>query len=128
MNLPGHGPGLPVGQQPFPLPPFGRARQLLGQPQELDVRQGYHLAARTPTPPTVGTARPAWPTTGARVLLPLKISGRDPLLVRTPYPRQLLVDHVGPARAVRGQFTPVQLRPGQDHQILGRVAEPVDEL
>ncbi len=66
-------------------------------------------------------ARPA-PRTG--VFLALEVGGGDALLVRPPDGGELLVDHIGPTRAVGGQFTPVEFGAGKDDEVVGGVAEP----
>ncbi|KUN85299.1 hypothetical protein AQJ66_14185 [Streptomyces bungoensis] len=103
-------------------------RHLGGRPQQLDIGQRDDLSAAARPPLALGPSGPARPAAGAGVLLALEVGGGDPLLVGAPDGREPLVDHVGPARAVRGEFAPVQLGPGKDHEVFRRVSEAEDEL
>ncbi|WP_329349742.1 hypothetical protein OG226_21510 [Streptomyces sp. NBC_01261] len=85
----------------------------------MDVRQLDDLTAATPE-----LALPARSASGAGLLLALEVGGGDALLVRPPDGRELLVDDVGPTRAVGGQCTPVEFGAGKDDEVVGSVAEP----
>ncbi|CAL2073541.1 hypothetical protein GPN2_23158 [Streptomyces murinus] len=114
-----------VHDRPLPLAPLFDACQLGRETEELDVRQRDDLAAVLPGPGPAGAARPA---AGAGVLLALEIGGGDPPFVRLAYGGELLLHHIGPAGAVRGQFPPVEFGARDDDEVLGRVAVAEDQF